>query len=64
MLLDDFRRMVCDLHLAAGDKCIPDDLSVDSARDAILELQVHLRDGIFGENGSVRDIAYNSTREH
>lgn len=40
-------------------KCIPDDLSVDGARDAVLELQVHLRDGIFGENGSVRDIAYN-----
>jgi hypothetical protein len=35
---------------------IPHDLSVDSARDAVLELQVHLGDSVLGEDGGVRDI--------
>jgi len=35
---------------------IPDNLSVDGAGDAVLELQVHLWDGVLGEDGSVRDI--------
>lgn len=36
--------------------CVPNDLAVDSAGDAVLQLQVHLGDGIVGENGGVRDI--------
>jgi hypothetical protein len=35
---------------------IPHDLSVDSARDAVLELQVHLGDGVLGEDGGIGDI--------
>ena len=35
---------------------IPHNLAVDSARDAILQLQVHLRDGVFGVYGGFRDI--------
>lgn len=35
---------------------IPHDLSVDGARDAVLELQVHLGDSVLGEDGGVRDI--------
>lgn len=35
---------------------IPHDLSVDSARDAVLELQVHLGDSVLGEDGGIRDI--------
>jgi hypothetical protein len=32
------------------------DLSVDGARDAVLELQVHLGDGVLGEDGGIGDI--------
>jgi hypothetical protein len=32
---------------------IPHDLSVDGARDAVLELQVHLGDGVLGEDGGI-----------
>jgi hypothetical protein len=35
---------------------IPYDLSVDSAGDAVLELQVHLGDGVLGKDGGVGDI--------
>lgn len=35
---------------------IPDDLAVNGARDAVLELQVHLGDGVLLEDGSIRDI--------
>ena len=35
---------------------IPDDLSVDSARDAVLELQVHLGNGVLREEAGIGDI--------
>ena len=35
---------------------IPHNLSVDGARDAVLELQVHLGHGVIGEDGGIRDI--------
>lgn len=35
---------------------IPNDLAVNGARDAVLELQVHLGDGVLGEDGGIRDI--------
>lgn len=35
---------------------IPHDLSVNGARDTVLELQVHLGNGVFGEDGGLRDI--------
>lgn len=35
---------------------IPDDLAVDSARDAVLELEVHLGDGVLREDRGIRDI--------
>lgn len=34
----------------------PDDLAVDGAGNAVLELQVHLWDGVLWEDGSIRDI--------
>lgn len=35
---------------------VPNNLAVDSAGDAVLQLQVHLGDGVVGEDGGVRDI--------
>ena len=35
---------------------IPDDLAVDGARDAVLELEVHLGHRVLGEDGGVRDV--------
>jgi hypothetical protein len=34
----------------------PNNLSVDSARNAVLKLQVHLGDGVLCENGGVGNI--------
>lgn len=34
------------------------DLAVDGARDAVLQLQVHLGDGVVGEDGGVGNITY------
>lgn len=39
-----------------GGRSVPNDLAVDSARDAVLELQVHLGNGVLGEDGGVGDI--------
>jgi hypothetical protein len=38
-------------------KSLPNNFSMDSAGNAVLKLQVHLRDGIIGEDGSVGDIS-------
>lgn len=38
---------------------VPDNLAVDSAGDAVLELQVHLGNGVLGEDGGVGDITCN-----
>jgi hypothetical protein len=35
---------------------IPDDLAVNGARDAVLELEVHLGHRVLGEDGGVRDV--------
>jgi hypothetical protein len=35
---------------------VPYDLAVNGAGDAVLELQVHLGDGVLGEDGGIRDI--------
>jgi hypothetical protein len=35
---------------------IPDNLAVDSARNAVHELQVHLGDSVLGEDGGIRDV--------
>ncbi len=37
---------------------VPNDLAVDSAGDTVLQLEVHLGDGIVGEDGGVRDITW------
>jgi hypothetical protein len=37
---------------------------VDSAGDTVLQLQVHFRDGVVGENGGVRDITDGSRLNH
>jgi hypothetical protein len=35
---------------------VPDNLAVNSAGNAVLELQVHLGDGVVGEDRGIRDI--------
>ena len=37
---------------------IPNDLAVDGAGNTVLEFKVHLWDGVFGEDGGIRDITY------
>ena len=41
---------------AVGGEDIPDDLAVDGARDAVLELEVHLGDRVLSEDRGVRDV--------
>jgi hypothetical protein len=40
--------------------CIPNNLAVNSAGDAVLELQVHLGDRVLGEDGGIGDITCRS----
>jgi len=40
------------------------DLAVNSTRNAVLQLQVHLGNSVIGENGSVRDITNGSRFNH
>lgn len=42
--------------LKYGGTSVPNNLAVDSAGDAVLELQVHLRNGVVREDGGIRDI--------
>jgi hypothetical protein len=44
-----------------GDGSVPDDLAVNGARDAVLKLQVHLGDGVLGEDGGIGDITCESS---
>ncbi len=37
---------------------VPNNLSVNSARDTVLKLQVHFRDGVLGEHGGIGDVTY------
>ena len=41
---------------------VPDYLAVDGAGDAVLQLEVHLWDGIFGEDGGVGDVTWWKSR--
>lgn len=41
-----------------------DDLAVNSTRDAVLQLQVHLGYGVLGEDGGIRDITNGSRLDH
>ena len=41
---------------AVSGEDIPDDLAVDGARNAVLELEVHLGHRVLGEDGGVRDV--------
>ena len=41
-----------------GTSDVPDNLAVDGAGHAILELEVHFWDGVFGEDGGIGDITY------
>jgi hypothetical protein len=43
---------------------LPNDLAVDSARDAVLQLEVHLGNGVFREYGCIRDITCNTLYQH
>lgn len=35
---------------------VPDNLAMNGARDAVLQLEVHLGNGVLGEDGGIRDI--------
>jgi len=35
---------------------IPDDLAVNGARDAVLQLEIHLRHSVFWVDGGIRNI--------
>jgi hypothetical protein len=37
---------------------VPNDLAVDSAGDTVLQLEVHLGDGVLSEDGGLGDITY------
>lgn len=41
-----------------GKDNVPDNLAVDGARDAVLQLQVHLGYGVLREDGGIRDVTY------
>jgi hypothetical protein len=41
---------------AVSGEDIPNDLAVDSARNAVLELEVHLGDRVLSEDRGVRDV--------
>ena len=44
---------------------VPDDLSMNGTRNAVLQLEVHLGNSVFWEYGSVRDITCeNVSRKH
>lgn len=43
-------------HTPVKEDNIPDDLAVDGARDTVLQLQVHLGDGVLREDGGIRDV--------
>jgi hypothetical protein len=45
------------LSSPAGDKNVPHDLAVDGARDAVLQLQVHLGHRVLLEDGGIRNVA-------
>lgn len=38
------------------EECLPNNFAVDGAGYAVLQLEIHLGNGVFGENGSIRDI--------
>lgn len=37
---------------------VPDNLAVNGTRDAVLQLEVHLGDGVLGEDRGVRDVTW------
>jgi hypothetical protein len=39
-----------------GEDNVPDNLAVDGARDTVLQLQVHLGDGVLREDGGIGDV--------
>lgn len=42
--------------MLGGVSFVPDDLAVNSAGDTVLQLEVHLGDGVVSEDGGVGDI--------
>ena len=40
---------------------VPDNLAMDGAGDTVLQLEVHLGNGVFWEYGCVRDITYKAS---
>jgi hypothetical protein len=51
-----FEMRVARVARASCGEDIPDDLAVDGAGDAVLELEVHLGDRVLSEDGGVRDV--------
>lgn len=49
---------MADVVVAAMRTNVPDNLAMNGARDAVLQLEVHLGNGVLGEDGGVRDITW------
>lgn len=45
-----------------GERSVPNNLAVDSAGDTVLQLEVHLGNGVVSEDGGVRDITCTSKK--
>ena len=45
-----------ELWVLGATESVPNNLAVDSAGHTVLQLQVHLGDGVVGEDGSLGDI--------
>ena len=49
----------CSTKVSSQCACdVPDNLAMDGARDTVLQLEVHLGNGVFWEYGGVRDITW------
>lgn len=44
-------------RVGKGGRLVPNNFAVDSAGNTVLQLEVHLGDGVVGEDGGIRDIA-------
>jgi hypothetical protein len=49
---------------AANARADTDNLAVNGARDAVLQLQVHLGDGVLRKDGGIRDVTNGSRLDH
>jgi len=53
-----FSRKRCSTKDLLSVRDVPDNLSMNGTRDTVLQLEVHLGNGVFWEYGCVRNITY------